>query len=78
MAIRNLGELTPAQSGKISKVCGKGRLHQRLMDMGLVKGAEIKVIRFAPLGDPIEFNIKGYHLSLRRSEAQQILVEMDE
>lgn len=78
MVIRNLGELTPAQCGTILKVRGKGRLHQRLMDMGLVKGAEIKVIRFAPLGDPIQFNIKGYHLYLRRSEAQQILVEMDE
>jgi Fe2+ transport system protein FeoA len=78
MTIRNLGELYPKQCGVIVKVRGTGRLRQRMMDMGLVKGTEVQVVRFAPLGDPIEFNIKGYHLSLRKREAQDILVEMNE
>lgn len=65
------------QAGKVTRVRGMGPLRQRLMDMGLVPGAEIKVVRFAPLGDPIEYQVKGYHLSLRKHEAQHILVDVD-
>ncbi|HDH10102.1 MAG TPA: ferrous iron transport protein A, partial [Chloroflexi bacterium] len=49
---------------------------RRMMDMGLVAGAEVKVVRVAPLGDPVEFEVKGYHLSLRRSEARNVIVEV--
>jgi ferrous iron transport protein A len=45
-----------------------------MMDMGIVPGSEIRVVRIAPFGDPIEFNVKGYSLSLRKSEAQNIIV----
>ncbi len=75
--IKKLNELVPMQSGKVTRVRGMGPLRQRLMDMGLVPGADIKVVRFAPLGDPIEYKIKGYHLSLRKHEAQHILVDVD-
>jgi ferrous iron transport protein A len=46
-----------------------------MLDMGLVRGAEVEVVRVAPLGDPIEFTVKGYNLSLRKSEAQKIEIE---
>lgn len=77
MAIVTLNELAPLQSGKIIRVKGFGPLRQRLMDMGMVPGAEIKVVRVAPLGDPIEYQVKGYHLSLRSREAQHILVDVE-
>jgi ferrous iron transport protein A len=47
-----------------------------MMDMGLLKGTEIKVVRLAPLGDPIEFEVKGYNLSLRKKEARLVEVEV--
>ena len=54
---------------------GKGTVHRRLLDMGLVKGASVKIERVAPLGDPIEIRIKGYCLSLRKDEAKNIMVD---
>jgi ferrous iron transport protein A len=47
----------------------------RLMEMGLLVGTPIELVRFAPLGDPVEIKVRGYHLSLRRHEAEQILVK---
>ena len=76
MAVNKLSELVPSQEGEIIKVRGVGPLRQRMIDMGLVRGARIKVIRRAPLGDPIEYQIKGYNLSLRKREANHILVEV--
>lgn len=69
--------MSPYQSGHIVRVRGIGPLRQRMMDMGMVPGAEIKVVRVAPLGDPIEYELKGYHLSLRHREAQHILVDVN-
>ncbi len=76
MMIKRLDELVPPQNARIHKIHGFGALRQRMMDMGLVPGAEINVVRVAPMGDPIEYNIKGYHLSLRGHEAKNILVEV--
>jgi len=70
-----LSELKKGQHGIIVQVGGKGAVKRRMMDMGVVPGSEISVIRVAPFGDPIEFNIKGYRLSLRKSEAEKITVE---
>jgi len=75
---KTLNELRVGQSGIVVKVGAKGQIRQRMMDMGLVPGSEIKVIRIAPLGDPVEFSIKGYNLSLRKSEAGEIEVEVSE
>lgn len=69
-----LTDLTPSDRAIIHQVRGHGALRKRLLDMGVIPGAEIAVVRVAPLGDPVEYLIKGYHLSLRRSEAEQILV----
>lgn len=71
----NLSQLTLGTKGKIVKVEGKDAIHRRLMDMGVVSGTEFEVEKKAPLGDPIEIKIMGYHLSLRKYEAETIIVE---
>ncbi|MBE9513841.1 MAG: ferrous iron transport protein A [Chloroflexi bacterium] len=73
---KGLHELRPGEKGTIVKIGGVGGVHRRLLDMGLVSGSEVEVERVAPLGDPIEVRIKGYHLSLRKEEASDIQVEM--
>ena len=72
-----LRELKPGEKGKITKTTGTGSIHHRLLDMGIVKGAEVEMERTAPLGDPVEVKVKGYHLSLRKDEAANIYVEVD-
>jgi DtxR family Mn-dependent transcriptional regulator len=71
-----LHKLSTGQRGIVVRVGGKGPAKRRMMDMGLVPGSEVEVVRVAPLGDPIEFTVKGYSLSLRKSEAQAIEVEV--
>ena len=77
MPTKPLNELKPRERGKIIRVGGGGGIHRRLLDMGLVSGSEVEVERVAPLGDPIEVKIKGYHLSLRKEEAANIQVEVE-
>jgi len=71
-----LHELRVGQRGIVVHVKGKGPVKRRMMDMGLVPGTEVEVVRVAPLGDPIEFELKGYSLSLRKSEARNVTVEV--
>lgn len=71
-----LHRLNTGQRGVVVRVGGKGPARRRMMDMGLVPGSEVEVVRVAPLGDPIEFTVKGYSLSLRKSEAKAITVEV--
>ncbi|MCE1253997.1 MAG: FeoA domain-containing protein [Anaerolineae bacterium] len=71
-----LNKLRVGQRGIVVRVGGKGQIRQRMMDMGLVPGSEVKVVRVAPLGDPVEFTVKGYNLSLRKSESAEIQVEV--
>lgn len=71
-----LSELNVGESGIIVKLNIKGAVRQRFLAMGLVKGETILVKRVAPLGDPIDFLIKGYDLSLRKAEASEILVKL--
>jgi Fe2+ transport system protein FeoA len=70
-----LSELKVGQRAKLLRIGGAGELHKRLVDMGLVPGAALGVERVAPLGDPIDIRVRGYHLSLRREEAAMISVE---
>jgi Fe2+ transport system protein FeoA len=72
--VRTLNELEPEERGTICEVNGNGALRRRLLDMGVVPGTEIEVVRIAPLGDPVEYLVKGYRLSLRRTEAANVLV----
>ncbi len=70
-----LKDLKPGQQGTVVSIGEKGPARRRIMDMGVTPGAVVKVIKVAPLGDPIEVNIRGYELSLRKAEAQQIQVK---
>ena len=70
-----LKELSVGQSAIVKKIGTKGALKQRFVDMGLTKGVEVKVIKIAPLGDPIELEVRGYNLSIRKDDAQFIEVE---
>jgi ferrous iron transport protein A len=71
-----LADLKPGQAGRISALAAGGALKRRLMDMGLLPGVEIRVEKVAPLGDPLEVQVRSYHLSLRRQEAEGIAVEV--
>ena len=66
----------PGQRGRILDVTGDDAVAVRLMEMGLTEGAEIELIGFAPLGDPVEFLIRGYRLSLRKAEASRVMIEL--
>ena len=64
-----LRDLKPGQRGIVASA---GSMRRRIMDMGITPGVEIKVIKVAPLGDPVEINVRGYELSLRKEEARGI------
>lgn len=70
-----LKEVKPGKSVSVVKLTGEGALKRRIMDMGITKGVQILIRKVAPLGDPIEVNVRGYELSLRKSEAENIVVE---
>ena len=71
-----LSQLAPGASGSILQILSSDPLlRQRLMEMGLTKGTTLEVIRLAPLGDPLEISVRGYRLSLRKHEADSVLVE---
>ncbi len=72
-----LRDLKPGQAGTVVSIGEKGPLKRRIMDMGITRGVAIKVVKVAPLGDPIEINIRGYELSLRKDEAAQIEINMN-
>ncbi len=72
----NLARLKPGETGRISAIGAIGPLKRRLMDMGVLVGEEVRVVKVAPLGDPIEVKIKNYSLSLRKKEAEGIAVEV--
>lgn len=76
MSVKKLSELKKGDRGRVVKISSGGSVHQRLMDMGLVTGSEVRVQGVAPLGDPIEIKVKGYNLSLRKEEAAGITVEV--
>ncbi len=70
-----LSDFTVGESGKIKAVNGEGRIRRRLFDMGITPGAEVVMRKKAPLGDPIEVTLRGYELTLRKSEAACVEVE---
>ena len=70
--MKTLRDLSIGESGVIAKVGTTGALKQRFLDMGITKGIEVKVLKVAPLGDPIEVEIRGYNLSIRKGDAEKI------
>ncbi|MBI5091647.1 MAG: ferrous iron transport protein A [Candidatus Hydrogenedentes bacterium] len=73
--MRTLDQLKPGEKGIVGYLHGDGSIHQRLLEMGVFEGSEIEVIRYAPMGDPMEIRVQGYHLSLRKNEAALVEVE---
>lgn len=76
VAERSIGldQLEPGMRATVRAVGGESLLRRRLMEMGFVSGTPVRVVRLAPLGDPMEIELHGYHISLRHSEAQAVLV----
>lgn len=73
--MKTLKDVKIGESVTVTKLNGTGPLKRRIMDMGVTKGASIYIRKVAPLGDPIEVTIRGYELSLRKSDAEHIIVE---
>lgn len=69
---RTLASLLNGEKAKVSSVLGTGAITRRLMEMGIVPGEMIRVVKSAPFGDPMEIKIRGYHLAVRRNEARMI------
>lgn len=70
-----LAQLKPGNSARVVDVAGDSALQQRILEMGILPGTQVRLVRIAPLGDPMEFVVLGYHLSLRKSEAACVTVE---
>ena len=73
--MKTLRTVKPGQTVSVIKISGEGPVRRRIMDMGITRGTEITVRKVAPLGDPIEVNVRGYELSLRKADAEMIEVE---
>lgn len=73
--MKTLKDVKIGKTVRVVKVHSEGALRRRIMDMGITKGVEIYVRKVAPLGDPIEINLRGYELSIRKDDAQIIEVE---
>lgn len=72
---KTLKEAKPGDTVQVKRLTGEGAIKRRIMDMGITKGVSITVRKVAPFGDPVEVNVRGYELSLRKSEAENIEVE---
>ena len=72
---KTLRDVQIGESAMVRRLSGEGALKHHIMDMGITKGVEVYVRKVAPLGDPIEVTVRGYELSLRKSEAQSILID---
>jgi Fe2+ transport system protein FeoA len=66
--------MAPGSAGRVTEIKVPGASRPRLMEMGLLVGTPVELVRFAPLGDPVEIKVRGYHLTLRKHEADQIFV----
>ena len=73
--IIKLDKLKPKEKAIVKEIGGKGPVRRRLIDMGITPGANVMMRKTAPFGDPMQINIRGYELSIRKTEAEQVLVE---
>ena len=74
--LKPLSELLPGERGIIRKMKVRGAIRRRLMDMGFVSGSPVEMEKEAPLGDPVDILVKGCHVSIRKEEAQHVLIEI--
>lgn len=73
--MKKLSDAAVGSTVKVVKLHGEGAVRRRIMDMGITKGVEIHIRKVAPLGDPMELNIRGYELSVRKADAEMIEVD---
>ncbi len=73
--MKTLKDLKVGQSAKVVRLHGEGAVKRRIMDMGITRGTDVFVRKVAPLGDPMELNVRGYELSVRKADAEMIEVE---
>ena len=73
--MKTLKEVAIGETAKVVKLHGEGAIRRRIMDMGITKGTDVFVRKVAPLGDPVEVNVRGYELSIRKEDAAMIEVE---
>lgn len=73
--MKTLREVKTGETAHVVKLHGEGAVKRRIMDMGITRGVELYVRKVAPLGDPIEINVRGYELSIRKADAEMIEVE---
>ena len=73
--MKTLKNARVGETVKVQKLTGAGPVKRRIMDMGITKGVEVYVRKVAPLGDPIEVTLRGYELSLRKADAEMIVIE---
>ena len=73
---KTLRDIAIGESATVRRLVGEGAVKRHIMDMGITKGTDVFVRKVAPLGDPIEVTVRGYDLSLRKSEAESILVSL--
>ncbi len=73
--MKTLRQAKIGETVKVVKLHGEGAVKRRIMDMGITKGVEVFIRKVAPLGDPVEVNVRGYELSLRKADADMIEVE---
>lgn len=73
---KKLNEFIPGERGIVVRIEGEGRIRRRLFDMGVTPGADIVLRKLAPLGDPVEVTLRGYELTLRKSEAECVRMEV--
>lgn len=70
-----LADMPIGTQARIARVHGQPALRHRLLEMGMTPGCRVRLVRVAPLGDPLDFELRGYHLSLRRDEARNVVIE---
>ncbi len=75
---KSLKDFAVGQVGKVVKVETEAKIRRRLYDMGVTHGVEIKLIKVAPMGDPMNIELRGYQLSLRKAEAEKVVMEVAE
>lgn len=73
--MKTLKQIAVGERAVVTRIHGEGAVKRRIMDMGLTRGTEVRVRKLAPLGDPIELTVRGYELSIRKADAEQVEVE---
>ena len=73
--MKTLRDVKIGETAKVVKLHGEGAVKRRIMDMGITKGVEVYIRKVAPLGDPLEVNVRGYELTIRKADAEMIEIE---